>query len=208
MTRTEYLAALEAELRPLPKADFQEAMDYFTEYFDEAGLENEDNVIAELGTPKEAAADILQNVLGQPNQEHSKIRRSKKDIALIVALGILASPLLFVITAIITGILLSILTIIVTFIIFVAAMLATGFILSLACIILAFVTLAETVTIFSSAWQAIFLGLGGFFGFIGAGVLLFTLCLFLSRLFGKGLTASVKWLNSNIRRKWGKRHGN
>lgn len=52
MTKVEYLAKLDRYLRKLPKDDYQEAMDYFREYFDEAGPENEEAVIAELGTPK------------------------------------------------------------------------------------------------------------------------------------------------------------
>ena len=40
MTKVEYLAKLDRYLRKLPKDDYQEAMDYFREYFDEAGPEN------------------------------------------------------------------------------------------------------------------------------------------------------------------------
>ena len=47
MTRTEYLAQLDKYLKKLPRHDYQEAMDYFVEYFDEAGPENEAQVIAE-----------------------------------------------------------------------------------------------------------------------------------------------------------------
>jgi len=36
MTRTEYLAQLDKYLKKLPRHDYQEAMDYFIEYFDEA----------------------------------------------------------------------------------------------------------------------------------------------------------------------------
>ena len=39
MTRTDYLAALEKSLKILPEADYKEAMDYFTEYFEDAGSE-------------------------------------------------------------------------------------------------------------------------------------------------------------------------
>ena len=41
MTRTEYLAQLDHYLKKLPAKDYQEAMDYFTEYFDEVGPEGE-----------------------------------------------------------------------------------------------------------------------------------------------------------------------
>ena len=55
MTRTEYIAKLTKYLRKLPQKDYEEALEYFMEYFEEAGPENEAQVIAELGTPKEAA---------------------------------------------------------------------------------------------------------------------------------------------------------
>lgn len=63
MTRTEYLAELQNQLRKLPQDDFKEVMDYFTEYFDEAGPEHENQVIADLGSPKEAASEILGRLL-------------------------------------------------------------------------------------------------------------------------------------------------
>ena len=37
MTRTEYLNQLKHYLKRLPHTDYEEAMDYFKEYFEEAG---------------------------------------------------------------------------------------------------------------------------------------------------------------------------
>ena len=39
MTRTEYMAQLEKYLKKLPHKEFQEAITFFNEYFDEAGPE-------------------------------------------------------------------------------------------------------------------------------------------------------------------------
>ena len=63
MTRTEYLTQLELYLKKLPQADQIEAMDYFRELFDDAGVEGEEELIASLGTPKEAAHEVLSNLL-------------------------------------------------------------------------------------------------------------------------------------------------
>ena len=52
MTRTEYIAKLTKYLRKLPQQDYEEAIEYFMEYFEEAGPENEARVIAELGDRK------------------------------------------------------------------------------------------------------------------------------------------------------------
>ncbi len=63
MTRTEYMAQLEKYLKKLPHKEFQEAITFFNEYFDEAGPEHEATIIEELGTPKEAASELINNIL-------------------------------------------------------------------------------------------------------------------------------------------------
>lgn len=62
LNRAEYLSQLDKYLKRLPEPDYENAMEYFTEYFEEAG---EKRAIEELGTPKEAAEDILNNLLGR-----------------------------------------------------------------------------------------------------------------------------------------------
>ncbi|MFS9020603.1 DUF1700 domain-containing protein [Streptococcus cristatus] len=96
MTRTEYLAQLDNYLKKLQAKDYQEAMDYFTEYFDEVGPEGEAAAIAELGSPKEAAHEIIINLLDkkieEDSQEASSVKNSKQ-IVQIAILSILAAPL-------------------------------------------------------------------------------------------------------------------
>ena len=41
MTRKEYMEQLKKYLKRLPKEDYDNAIEYFSEYFDEAGPENE-----------------------------------------------------------------------------------------------------------------------------------------------------------------------
>ena len=50
MTSGEYLKQLEKYLRKLPQSDYEDAMEYFTEYFADAGPENEQAVIKEPET--------------------------------------------------------------------------------------------------------------------------------------------------------------
>lgn len=96
MTRTEYLAQLDNYLKKLPAKDYQEAMDYFTEYFDEVGPEEEAAAIAELGSPKEAAHEIIINLLDKKIEEDSQEAdsvKNSKQIVQIAILSILAAPL-------------------------------------------------------------------------------------------------------------------
>ena len=75
MNRAEYLNQLNKHLRKLPKSDYENAMEYFTEYFEEVG---EQRAIEELGTPKEAAADIWSNLLSQnPENGHMTEQQGK-----------------------------------------------------------------------------------------------------------------------------------
>ncbi|MFC5630688.1 MULTISPECIES: DUF1700 domain-containing protein [Streptococcus] len=215
MTRTEYLAELEKELRQLPKKDFQEAMDYFTEYFDEAGPENEADLMAELGTPQEAASDILVNVIGKEDFQSNKFfkrPRSGKEIALLVGLILMASPVLFLVAGVLLGLLLAAIALliglagfVIAMIILIACLLLTGFLLSVAAIIIAFVTLGESLTIFNSSWPAMTMGFGGFFAAIGGGVLIFLFSLYLTKLYGRGLMAFGKWLSNSLKNLWNKR---
>lgn len=63
MTRNEYMEQLKKYLKRLPKEDYDNAIEYFSEYFDEAGPENEQQVMENLGEPKEAARELLLNLL-------------------------------------------------------------------------------------------------------------------------------------------------
>ncbi|MCF2566361.1 DUF1700 domain-containing protein [Streptococcus pasteurianus] len=92
MTKVEYLAKLDKYLRKLPKEDYQEAMDYFSEYFEEAGPENEAQVIAELGTPKEAARDIISRLLDEKIIDQEKTPKSRVSMVWLAILAVIITP--------------------------------------------------------------------------------------------------------------------
>ena len=60
MKKYEYLSELEKRLSALPADARRDALNYYEEYFDAAGPENEDATAAELGDPAEAARKILE----------------------------------------------------------------------------------------------------------------------------------------------------
>lgn len=88
MTKTEYLAKLTKYLRKLPQKDYEEALEYFMEYFEEAGPENEAQVIAELGTPKEAAHEVITRLLDEKIIEDKSSLRNKTTILWIAILAV------------------------------------------------------------------------------------------------------------------------
>ena len=95
MNREEYLNQLKKYLKRLPQSDYESAMEYFTEYFEEAGEEGEQRVIKELGTPKEAAAELLSNLLREKaSGQRKELRKSSiGNIVWIAFLAIFAAPI-------------------------------------------------------------------------------------------------------------------
>lgn len=60
MRKYAYLARLEELLAALPAQELQEALNYYEEYFDAAGNENEEKTAEELGDPANVARNILE----------------------------------------------------------------------------------------------------------------------------------------------------
>ncbi len=55
------MKSLEHGLRRLPKEDYDRAISYFEEYFEDAGSENEEQAIEDLGSPALAADQIIRD---------------------------------------------------------------------------------------------------------------------------------------------------
>lgn len=63
MNKETYLQELRKALKVLPQQDRDEAVEFYEEYFDEAGIENEAKVIEELGEPKSLGKKILIDIV-------------------------------------------------------------------------------------------------------------------------------------------------
>lgn len=68
MNRQEFFRRLEYLLRGIPEHERMDALAYYNDYFDDAGVENEQKVINELGSPEAVAQIILEDYhRGQSN---------------------------------------------------------------------------------------------------------------------------------------------
>ena len=56
MNRAEYMRELSYLLQDVPDEEREEALQYYEDYFDDAGPDREEQVIAELGRPEKVAA--------------------------------------------------------------------------------------------------------------------------------------------------------
>ncbi|MCI8505050.1 MAG: DUF1700 domain-containing protein [Lachnospiraceae bacterium] len=75
MNRSEYMRELAYLLQDVPDGEREEALQYYEDYFDDAGPEQEDQVIMELGRPEKLAAIIREgarNGYESPDAEYTE----------------------------------------------------------------------------------------------------------------------------------------
>ncbi|MDS9296947.1 DUF1700 domain-containing protein [Streptococcus pneumoniae] len=197
MTRTEYLTQLELYLKKLPEADRIEAMDYFRELFDDAGVEGEEEeLIASLGTPKEAAHEVLSNLLDKKINE-APAQKNNRQILHIALLALLAAPI---------GIPLGIAILVTLFAILVAALtvILAFFAVSILGIIGGFLFLVESFTVLAQAKSAFILIFGSGLLAIGASSLVLLGISYVARFFGLLIVRLVQFVLK--KRKRGNQH--
>lgn len=64
MNRTDFMNQLESLLQNISPAEREEALQYYNEYFNDAGEENEQSVIEALGNPAKVAENIKKDLYG------------------------------------------------------------------------------------------------------------------------------------------------
>ena len=80
MNRFEYMRRLEDLLSDISPSEKEEALTYYNDYFNDAGQENEQKVIEELGSPEQVAAGVKEGLglqtydRGQDSLEGEKIQ--------------------------------------------------------------------------------------------------------------------------------------
>lgn len=71
MNRAEFMERLKQLLEDIPESEREEALQYYNDYFEDAGPENEEKVLEELGSPKQVAEKIKADV-SEENLEYSE----------------------------------------------------------------------------------------------------------------------------------------
>lgn len=187
MTRTEYIAKLTKYLRKLPQKDYEEALEYFMEYFEEAGPENEARVIAELGTPKEAAHEVISRLLEEKIVEDKSSLRNKTAILWIAILAVLASPVAL-------PILLFFLAMIMTLLMIIFAVIVTALALTFALLISGVYTFFTSFSLLSVSLASTLFGGGLSLLMFGGALLLLLISFEICKLIVKLITLLIKWL--------------
>ncbi len=113
MNRTEFLSQLAAQLSDISPDEREEALSYYREYIEDAGLENEEAILNELGSPQKVAADIKKDIYHRTvysdeaspnavatrtevfnqNENHNNRKDSNKsNLVLILVLAVILCP--------------------------------------------------------------------------------------------------------------------
>ena len=198
---------LKKYLKRLPKEDYENAIEYFSEYFDEAGLQKEQQVMKELGEPKEAARELLLNLLQesvendqdiveekaavQPEAASGGKKRSPGKIILLAILVLCASP---VSLSLLVGVLAVLLAVVIT---------ATAVIFSLGITSIAataggIVTVGFGATLVLKSAAAACMMIGGGFLMAGIGILAGVLTIYICKWCANGIGRLV---NRFVRKK-------
>lgn len=185
MTRTEYLAKLDRYLHRLPEKDYQEAMDYFTEYFDEAGPENEAQVMTELGTPKEAAQDLLEQLWDK--QEDREPSRSRFKGLRLALLTLIVAPLSLLAILVAVPLVIAFLATILAFVVSALASLLGG-------VAVLAVFIWESMTLPGLTPAAMAMGIGAGLLIMGLMLLLYLIFIGLSKVLTRFLIAIIRRL--------------
>ena len=182
MTRTEYLNQLETYLMKLPQADRIEAMDYFKELFDDAGPESEEELMASLGSPKEAAHDILSDLLNEesPNKNNRQVLQIAILALLVAPIGI---PVAIGLIMAIIGIFIAAVSVLLAF-----------FAVSISGLVLGAILLFESFYVLTESTSAFVLIFGGGLLAIGASSLVLLATSYVTRFFGLLVLRLIQWV--------------
>lgn len=192
MTKIEYLTQLDTYLMKLPQSDRIEAMDYFKELFDDAGPEGEEELMASLGSPKEAAHDILTSLLDKKLNDEAP-RKNRAQILWIALLALLAAPIGLPIILAILATCIGLLIAVVGFIIGLAGIALGGFIIGL-------VFSVESFTVLLASKSSFLLLLGGGLLSIGASSLALLGMGYVARFGGLLIIRLVQWILKKTKR--------
>lgn len=160
MTKEQFLFQLEQKLLGIPEDERAEAMEYYRDYFNDAGPENEEQVIAELGSPDKVAASIKEGLrtgkedagtIGQPPQmrgtakSYSQAHQGRRETdsrskwILIIIVAALTFPLWIGVVGALFGILVAVIAVILCLVVAAALLAVGGLVAGIICVIVGIV---------------------------------------------------------------------
>lgn len=91
--RESFLKGLRQALQDLPQEEIDNAVRYYEEYFDDAGEENMEQVLSQLGAPEKVAAQIRADLAVKQMETVPRTAKRGMSTLWMVLLAVLASPI-------------------------------------------------------------------------------------------------------------------
>ncbi len=171
MNRREFIDKLRKELSRLPQEEIDAAVEYYEEYFDDAGRENEKEVLEQLGSPKKVAAQIKSEYAIKLFDKEEKPAVKKKISAMwYVILGICSAPVSIPLAIVLVTVTVTILIALAVCVICLFAGIIGGILCAVACVILGIMAIPVSI---STALMFAGAGICALGFMAAAGVLLF-----------------------------------
>lgn len=188
MNRAEFMKRLRELLSDMEESERVEALSYYEEYFDDAGAENEQDLIKSLGSPEKVAKSIRDGIEDSDGKEGEKkevgMHQKKKQTWILLILAFFALPIL---APICFGVISAMIGI---------SLAAAGIVCAVA--ILGIALVIAGLVVFFSAFPGMFLSpavgvllLGLGFVLIGIGILLTILGIWIA---GKIFPQIIRWI--------------
>lgn len=192
MNRKEFINKLRKEISKLPEEEIEAAIEYYEEYFDDAGEENEKEVLDQLGSPKKVAGQIKSEYVVRTFDEEEK-PTAKKRISVIwyIIIGICSAPVSIPLAILAGAIAIALVIAAVCCIVAVFAMIIGGILAAIGSIIVGIMAIPVALSTAS------------FFVGIGIGVLAFMCAM--GCLLIIGIKAGIKGIVKAVRKRYKKK---
>ncbi|MEG0383951.1 DUF1700 domain-containing protein [Solibacillus cecembensis] len=161
MDKAGYLKSLRSKLHRLPAQEIDAALIYYEEYFDEAGEENEQQVIEQLGPPSQVAAQIVADFTIKDLDTTPPSTKKNMSAIWLIILAILSAPLSLPLLAVAMALIISVGAVVFSFVVAIIAIVG-GVLLS------GIFTLISGLFIMTNHWPTALLFIG--FGLITSGI--------------------------------------
>ena len=194
MNKESYLRELQRKLRKLPDEEVEAALDYYSEYFDEAGEENTQYVIEKLGSPSQVASQILADYAVKGLEVNSESAKKGFSAIWFIFLAILASPialpLLILVFALVFSVVIVCASFIFTFFVTIAALTLSGI-----------VSIVAGFSVIGQHWQTSLFFVGTGLIASGIGILLFSPLVSITKSTSLALAKWLKRLFDKVARR-------
>jgi len=135
MNRIGFLRQLEELLRDIPDNERREAMEYYRNYFDDVGPENEQKIIEELGSPAKVAESIKKDLFKDAYQSGDFVKpdpapqpdKTSRNVIIAVLL-VITFPFWFAVLATAFGLMMGLIGVLIGFSVCIIALVGVFFV--------------------------------------------------------------------------------